>query len=68
MSKMKNLIADIEAFESGQMTEHEQIGFFAYLYNTSHLTGLQGYYQRTFADHVSNGDILFDGDTAVTRF
>jgi hypothetical protein len=66
--KIKNLIAEITAFEEGEMPEHEQVGFFAYLYNTGILKSLQGYYGRTFADHVSNGDITFEGATAVTRF
>lgn len=68
MSRMKDLVADITAFEGGEMSEDEQAGFLAHLYNTRVLPSLQGYYQRTFADHVNNGDIFFDNGVAVTRF
>jgi hypothetical protein len=66
--KHKDLLAEIVAFEEGEMTEHEQVGFFVRLYNTGVLRGLQGYHQRTFADHVSNGDITFEGDIAVGAY
>lgn len=67
--KHKDLIAEIVAFEEGEMDEYEQAGFFARLYNTGMLKSLQGYYQRTFADLVTNGDVEFTGDgVAVTVF
>ena len=68
MAKMKNLVAELVAYESGELTEHEQVGFFAHLYNTGHLSGLQGHYGRTFADHVNNGDFDFVGARAVRGF
>jgi hypothetical protein len=68
MSKMKDFIADITAYEEGQMSDDEQAGFLASLYNTRSLRSLQGHYQRAFAHLVDSGDITFDNGTAVTRF
>lgn len=68
MSKTKDLIADLIAFEEGEMTEHEQVGFLAHLYNIGVLRSLQGYFQRAFAEMVDGGDIVFVDDKAVTRW
>lgn len=63
-----DMVSDIIRFEEGVMEESEIFNFFARLYNTGALGGLQGSYQRAFADLQNNGVIVIvDGKAVVVE-
>jgi hypothetical protein len=52
---MKDVVNQIMDYESGSMSDDEQIEFFQQLVNTGMINGLQGHYQRVARDMFEMG-------------
>lgn len=57
MGKMKDVVMDIMAYESGEMNEQEILDFFQYLVDTGLAWQLQGHYGRTATALIETGAI-----------
>ena len=57
MGKMKDIVMDIMAYESGEMSEQEMLDFFQYLVDTDLAWQLQGHYGRTATALIETGAI-----------
>lgn len=62
MGKMKDIVMDIMAYESGEMNEQEMLDFFQYLVNTGLAWELQGHYGRTATALIEQG-VIHDNRT-----
>jgi hypothetical protein len=63
MGKMKDIVMDIMAYESGEMNEQEILDFFQYLVDTKLVWQLQGHYGRTATALIETGAISDNTNT-----
>lgn len=63
MGKMKDIVMDIMAYESGEMSEQETLDFFQYLVDTKLVWQLQGHYGRTATALIESGAIRANPNT-----
>ena len=59
VAKKRDTVADIMAFESGEMSEAEMIKMFQAMVNTGQVWGLQGSYGRTAHSLLEAGLIKY---------